>query len=226
MKRIYIPTASSDDWQRFLAEPTKQWRPGYSAKELADCWERADGFPAAVQAVFKDSSEPALRELTLLLAIPEFKVDLPPAGGRPSQNDLFVLARAGDGQLAVIMVEGKVAEAFGPMLSYWWKDGTSGKQERFDFLCRTLGLPNELPPEIRYQLLHRTASAILTAREFRATYAILLVHSFSAEHAWLADYQAFLALMGASGAVGKLVEIPGHKKPRLYAGWVADKPQV
>ena len=49
MKHIYIPTASSDDWQQFLAEPTKQWRPGYSAKELADRWENAEGFPSAVQ---------------------------------------------------------------------------------------------------------------------------------------------------------------------------------
>jgi hypothetical protein len=225
MKHIYIPTTSSDDWRRFLAEPVKQWRPGYSAKELADCWESADGFPSAVQAVFKEAPEPALREMTLLLAIPEFKVDLPPEGGRPSQNDLFVLARAGGGQLAVIMVEGKVAEAFGPMLSYWWKDGTPGKQERFEFLCRTLGLPKELPPETRYQLLHRAASAILSAREFHAAYAILLVHSFSAEHAWLADYQAFLDLYGVKAGSGELVEIPGHKKPRLFAGWVGDQPQ-
>ncbi len=56
MKRIYIPTASSDDWQHLLAEPTKQWRPGYSAKELADCWDNAEGFPSAVQAMFKEAS--------------------------------------------------------------------------------------------------------------------------------------------------------------------------
>jgi hypothetical protein len=225
MKHIYIPTASSDDWRRFLAEPNKQWRSGYSAMELAECWERADGFPARVQAVFKNAPEPALRELTLLLAIPEFKVDLPPVGGRPSQNDLFVLARAGDGQLAAIMVEGKVEETFGPMLSYWLKDGTPGKQERFSFLCKTLGLAEKLPPETRYQLLHRTASAILTAQEFNATYAILLVHSFSAGHAWLTDYQAFLDLYGVKGGLGELVEIPGHKKPHLFAGWVADPPE-
>jgi hypothetical protein len=225
MKHIFIPTASSDDWQRFLAEPVKQWRTGYSAKELADSWENADNFPSPVKKVFADAPETALREMTLLLAIPEFKVDLPPAGGRPSQNDLFVLARAGDGQLAVIMVEGKVAETFGPMLSYWWKDGTPGKQERFDFICQTLGLPKDLPVEIRYQLLHRTASAILTAREFHAAYAVLLVHSFSLEHAWLADYQAFLDLYGIKAGLGEVVEIPGHKNPRLFAGWVADKPQ-
>ena len=88
-----------------------------------------------------------------------------------------------------------------------------------------LGFRRNCPPETRYQLLHRTASAILTAREFHAAYAVLLVHSFSVEHAWLADYQAFLELFGVKGDVGELVEIPGHKKPRLFAGWVADKPQ-
>lgn len=225
MKRIYIPTEKSEDWRTFLAEPEKQWRKGYSARELAECWESADGFPTAVQAMFKGAPEPALRDLTLLLAIPEFKVDLPPTGGRPSQNDLFVLARASDGQLAVIMVEGKVAEAFGPKLSDWWKEASPGKQERYSFLCRTLGLAEMIPPETRYQLLHRTASAILAAREFNAAYAIVVVHSFSTEHAWLADYLGFLKLFGVKGAVGKLVEIPEHKMPRLFAGWVADKPQ-
>jgi hypothetical protein len=41
-------------------------------------------------------THPALTDLELLLAIPEFKVSLP--GGRAaSQNDFFVLARSPDG---------------------------------------------------------------------------------------------------------------------------------
>ena len=30
--KVYIPTTGPDDWQRFLADPAKQWRTGFSAK--------------------------------------------------------------------------------------------------------------------------------------------------------------------------------------------------
>jgi hypothetical protein len=225
MKRIYIPTSSPNDWRRFLAEPDMQWRAGYSARELAECWEHADGFPPGFKSLFTKSPIPALRELELLLAIPEFKVELPPERTHPSQNDLFVLARTTDGQLVVIMVEGKVAETFGPTLETWLMECTPGKLERLEFLCKTLGLKKEPPPLIRYQLLHRTVSAILTAREFNATYALMIVHSFSPVHAWLEDYQAFLGLFDAKGDAEQLTEIQGHKHPRLYTGWVSDQPR-
>jgi hypothetical protein len=224
MKRIYIPTTSPNDWRRFLAEPEIQWRKGYSARELAECWEQADGFPSSVKQLFAGSPTPALCELELLLAIPEYKVDLP-GGIHASQNDLFVLARTTDGQLVVIMVEGKLAETFGPTLGTWLMECTPGKLERLEFLCKTLGLRKEPPPEIRYQLLHRTVSAILTAREFNAVYALMIVQSFSPGHAWLEDYQAFLGLYGVNGEVGQLTEIPGHKHPKVYTGWVSDKPR-
>ena len=116
-----------------------------------------------------------------MLAIPEYQVDLP-GGKRPSQNDLFVLARAKDEQLVAIMIEGKVAEPFGPTLEGWLKGGSKGKQTRLKFLCDMLGLSNEPPSHVRYQLLHRTASAIIESKRFNAKYAMMIVHSFSPEH--------------------------------------------
>ena len=115
MNHIYIPTQSPADWRHLLAQPEKHWREGYSAMALAECWERADGFPAEFQALFTTAVDPGLREVELLLAIPEYKVSLP-GGRRASQNDLFVLGRAQDGSLVTIMVEGKVAEPFGERL--------------------------------------------------------------------------------------------------------------
>jgi len=109
MNHIYIPTSSPEDWRHLLAEPEKQWRSGYSAKTLAECWEMSNGFPEELLDLFSRSTNPALNKLELLLAIPEYQVNLP-GGRRPSQNDLFVLARASDGQMVTIMVEGKVAE--------------------------------------------------------------------------------------------------------------------
>ncbi len=222
MNHIYIPTSSPGDWRKFLAEPEKQWRSGYSAKELAECWERSNGFPAEFQKLFSESENQNLNELELLLAIPEYQVDLP-GGRRPSQNDLFVLARAKDEQLVAITVEGKVAEPFGDTLEAWLKDASKGKQTRLKFLCDVLGLSVGPPSHVRYQLFHRTASAIIEAKRFNAKYAMMIVHSFSLEHKWFADYQEFLGLFEVAGQVNKLVKLPHPENISVYAGWVVGK---
>ena len=219
MKRIYIPTSSADDWRKFLAEPDKQWRSGYSAKELAECWEQANGFPEELQSIFSKSGNQIFSELELLLAIPEYKVDLPD-GKRPSQNDLFVLARTKDGHLASIMIEGKVSEPFGDTLEVWLKDSSEGKKDRLQMLCEILGLQNPPPLNIRYQLFHRTASAILVARQFNAKYALMIVHSFSPEHKWFSDYQDFLGLFGVASKINELVELPEAEGKKIFTGWV------
>ena len=222
MNRIYIPTSSSDDWRKFLAEPEKQWRSGYSAKELAECWEHSDGFPLEFQKLFSSSKNPAVHELELLLGIPEYQVDLP-GGRRPSQNDLFVLARAKDCQLVSIMVEGKVSEPFGDTLEIWLKDASEGKKKRLEFLCDTLGLLSMPPLNIRYQLLHRTASAIIEAKRFNARYAMMIVHSFSSVHKWYSDYQDFLHLFGLASKPNELIEIKESEGIQLFTGWVSGK---
>ena len=219
MNHIYIPTQSPADWRRLLAQPEKHWREGYSAMALAECWERADGFPAEFQALFATAVDPALREVELLLAIPEYKVSLP-GGRRASQNDLFVLGRAQDGSLVTIMVEGKVAEPFGERLQDWKVDASEGKLTRLKYLWQVLGLPAEPPGHIRYQLLHRTASAVCEARRFNSRAALMVVHSFSPERAWFEDYQAFVGLFGARGEANQLVELRQMEGVQLYAGWV------
>lgn len=221
MSPIYIPTTRAEDWRALLADPQKQWRAGYSAKELAECWQRAEDFPPEFLRLFAGADNPALHQLEPLLAIPEYQVRLPD-GKRPSQNDLFVLARARDNQLAAIMVEGKVSEPFGPTLKDWQKDKSAGKARRLDLLCDILGLV-EPPQSIRYQLLHRTASAILTAKKFNAGYAMMVVHSFSPQHKWLDDYLAFLGLNDVTGEVGKLTRLTEKDGIQIYAGWAAGK---
>lgn len=221
MTRIYIPAQSAEDWRQFLAAPEKQWRIGYSARELAECWQSAPGFPESFQSLLSGAEHPALRKIDLLLAIPEHKVDLP-GGGRASQNDLFVLGKAADGELVSIMVEGKAGEPFGETLESWLVNASPGKRARLEFLCETLGLSREPPGQIRYQLFHRTVSAILEARRFNARYAMMIVHSFSPEKAWFADYEAFVGLFGVSTRPGRLVELPGVPTLRLFAGWVSE----
>ena len=171
---FYMPTKGADDWKLGLAEPEKQWRAGYSAYALAHAWEDAQGFPPEVEAVFAGS---IFQDSEFLLALPEHKVPMP-AKGADSQNDLFVLAKTTSGDLASIAVEGKVSETFGTTLA-GWNTGSANKLERLQSILDIIGLPYDIPDTTRYQLLHRTASAMVEAQRFNAKHALMLVHSFS-----------------------------------------------
>ena len=136
-------------------------------------------------------------------------MDLPPKGGRPSQNDIFVLGKFGN-RLVSIAVEGKVNETLGPTVAEKRKDMSPGVKERLEFLIDLLQLKDKELDLVRYQLLHRTASALIEADRFSATApgvalppasmqscasnALMLVHSFSQEHKWFEDYAAFVGL--------------------------------
>ena len=217
-KKIFIPTSSADNWQQFLAEPEKQWRTGYSARTLAYCWENADGFPLEVKSVFANSNVRALETVQMLMAFPEYKVDLP-GGGRPSQNDLFVIAKCTDGELMTIAIEGKVSEPFGPTVGEWNPTESQGKIKRFEFLQNLFGL-KEIPYDIRYQLLHRAASAIIEAQRFKAKRAIMLIHSFSPKILWLDDFQAFAKLFDVHAEPDHLYFIKSINEIEFYVSWV------
>lgn len=220
---ILIPTTGPDDWRRLLASPEKHWRTGYSARALAYCWQAAGGgLPGSVAAVLSGSGVAALRDLDCLLVLPEHKVPLP-GGGRASQSDIWVLAKGGEG-LVSIAVEGKVVESFGPTLGEWLVDASPGKAGRLAFLCATLGLAGQPADDVRYQLLHRAASAVVEARRFGARHALFLVHSFSQEKRWLADFQRFAGLFGAEPAAEAVCRLgslgSGDAAVTLHAAWV------
>lgn len=218
MNTIFVPSNGPDDWRIFLGDPVKHWRTGYSAKALAHCWEEAYGFPTSIKDLVTSLSDPDLTNIQPLLAIPEHKVPLP-GGGNPSQNDVFVLARS-DTALISICVEGKVNESFDKTLAEWGPDSTPGKRSRLDYLADLLGLTGQDIGHLRYQLLHRIASAIIEAKRFHAPIAMMLVHSFSQEHLWFEDYAAFVvALCGKTPAIGQLVDAGSKSGFRLFLGW-------
>jgi hypothetical protein len=165
MSRIHIPSAGPESWKQFLAKPDLHWATGYSARTLAHCWEAASGLPPEIALLFR----PLLGEPELLLALPEHKVPLP-GGSADSQSDVFALVKT-NGGLVACTIEGKVDEPFGPTVGEWSIDASSGKRERLGFLCGLLGLKDPPPPHIRYQLLHRTDSAIIEAERFHAAAA-------------------------------------------------------
>lgn len=214
MSNIYVATSEANDWARFLADPVKHWRTGYSARTLAHSWQEAQGFPAEVARVLATRFE----DLEMLIGLPEHQVALP-GGGRPSQNDIWVLARSGR-ELVSIAVEGKVGEAFGPTIADWSVDASAGKTARLAFLIRELGLPAAPGGAVRYQLLHRAASAVIEARRFCARNAVMLVHSFSQSQQWFEDYAAFGALFGVELKPGSIVQVAESDGVLLYLAWV------
>lgn len=218
MNKIFIPANNPEDWKSLLAEPDKQWKTGYSAKALAYCWQEADGFPEEVRNVFIKSGIELFQNIELLLAFPEYKVPLS-GGARPSQNDIFVLAK-GNNELVSIMVEGKVSEPFGETIAEWIGHASKGKQKRLKCLLNELQLRDSQIGAIRYQLLHRTASAVIEAKKFNAQNALMLVHSFSQATEGFADYCRFLALFGLKGEENSLVLAKNVNGIDLYFSWI------
>jgi hypothetical protein len=216
MSKIYKPTAGAADWQGFLADPDKQWRTGFSAKTLAHCWEAGNGLPTEIASILR----PLGADLELLLALPEYKVALPGTARGESQNDVFALVRAG-GKTFAVMVEGKVSEPFGETLGDWLQNASDGKRDRLAFMSKLLGLTLPLPNDIRYQLLHRTASAVIEAQRFNTEAAVMLVHSFSSDRKWFGDFVRFASLFGVSLTTpNELFPLRANAKPPLYVGWV------
>jgi uncharacterized protein DUF6946 len=178
MTNFFAPADRADDWQQLLAKPNLHWKTGYSAKSLAYRWTEANGFPAEVAVVLSSASDESIRDLEFLLGFPENDVDLP-GGKRPSQNFVFVLAKSARG-LVTIAVEGRVSEPFDLPIKERFTHPTPGQIERLEFLCNLLDLEINEIGYIRYQLLHRFASALIEASRFGASQAIMLVHSFTA----------------------------------------------
>jgi Domain of unknown function (DUF6946) len=218
MPRILLFTSKPDDWRAWLADPGGQWRRGYSARTLAYSWEASDGFPLEIATVLGQATDPLLANMSPILAVPEFKVPLP-GGGRASQNDIFVLGRSYAGPVC-IMVEVKVEESFGPTLGEWRPASSPGKSKRLGFLLHTLGITTVPGGDIRYQLLHRAALAILTGEQFHARASILLVHSFSGRKTGWRDYERFVRLFGRQAIADTVQRLSTACSIPLFAAWV------
>lgn len=217
MSKIFIPTNKPEDWKVFLADP-RHWKTGFSARSLAYCWQEADDFPKCVRSIFKKSGVDIFKDIELLFAFPEYKVPL--AGGqRSSQSDIFILAKSGQ-QLITIAVEGKVAEDFGQTVDEWRlkKDERTHKEERLKFLLQEICMGN-VSGNVRYQLLHRSASAIIEAKRFNAKNTLMLIHSFSQTYEHFEDYSKFLSLFGLIGEKDNLAGPININGINLFFGW-------
>ena len=218
MKRIYVPTQGPTDWKHLLAKPDRHWKQGFSAMTAAACWDAAaTALPLEVRRTLDEAEVPALKNLRLLTALPEWETPLP-GGDRPSFTDVMAITRNELG-LAVIAVEAKINEPFGPTVGEKRARATPGQAHRLAYLESLLDVSNAFAGNVRYQLLHRTASAVLTARQFHAATAILLIHSFSSTAKWRDDFEAFCVAIGADFVSPNVYRVSRFSSPALFLAW-------
>lgn len=216
MKRIFVPTVSGADWQRLLAKPKLHWKRGASAMTAAAAWEAAaDRLPPEVSALLNSANDASLANLELLAALPEWEVSLP-GGETTSHTDVLALCR-NDSGLCIVAVEAKVNEDFGPLIQEKRINPSTDQAERLKYLETLLGV--SFHDKIRYQLLHRTVSALLTGRAFHAHTAVMLVHSFGSRESLKVDFADFCAALKARQVSPGFYCAGSFKQPRLFLGW-------
>ncbi|UCZ54978.1 hypothetical protein LGQ02_09750 [Bacillus shivajii] len=127
-----------------------------------------------------------------------------------------------------MMVEGKVSEPFGETVETWkGVNPSNGKRKRLDYLLNLLNLQEETVLNKRYQLLLRTASALIEAHNVIAKNAVMLVHSFSEKGEGFEDYAAFVELFHLSPKKNNIVGPVLLKGVNIYFGWVTgEKTQI
>lgn len=210
MGKFFVPSKGILSWKEYLADPLKQWKKGCSAFELAVSWENANNFPYTVDNVFKNSNITIFHNIEVLFGFPS------------SQTDLYILAKARN-ELIPMMIEGKVAEPFGKTVDSWLGDNPSeGKRKRLAYLLQLVALEEESVKKIRYQLLHRAASAFIEANRVNAHNALILVHSFSNTAAWFEDFVAFVELFHISPKQNTIVGPIQFNHVNLYFSWITD----
>jgi hypothetical protein len=223
--RIFVPSYGPADWRARLADPLLHWKRKKSAWELAVSWESrretVSGLPPEVESAL--NAHPLFSSARLLLAIPEHRVTLDDER-RPSQNDLWALLAVNAGIVSVA-IEGKAGEEFDKTISEWLKKDSEGKRERLAFLTSTLGLEDAPGGHIRYQLLHRSASALIEAKRWGLKSALMLVQSFSESDSSWSDYSNFVQLLGITPQRGGVAGPRNVEGVSFFAAWV-DSPHA
>lgn len=219
MSRILVPSTGAENWRAFLAKPDLHWAVGYSARTLAHAWEAATVLPSEIEAIL----DPVFGSVEPLVIMPEHKTPLP-GGKRESQPDVFTLLRHPAGTIACT-IEGKVNEPFGPTVAQQMANASPGRTARLAYLCELLGIA-DCPTDVHYQLLHRTASALVEAERFCTSDAAMIVHSFSPERRWFDAFERFCGVLGCGKVeTGEAKVLRMSSGKRLVLGWACGDPK-
>lgn len=226
MNRLFIPTLGPTDWRRLLADPGKQWRETKSAWEAAVSWEGARATPRGLPSEVADLFDlyPEFQGASLLFGVPEHQVVLD-GGGHASQTDFWALLSTPVGVVSV-SVEAKAGESFDQTVRKWIANPPkgSGKPRRLKQLCSILQLTEEQSHDCRYQLLHRSVSAILEAQRFQLSTALFLVQAFGDNTSSFDDYCVWAKLLGVSPVENSIHNVGLRSGVTLWIGWLSVMP--
>ncbi len=216
-----IPLANAEDVKTLLAQEY-QWKEHRSAFEAANSWFDADGIPPSIRAVLSNASNWASAELVKATFEKQTPLD---KHGRPSQTDVLAIVRLESGP-AILGVEAKVNETFGPTVDVWRAGGSDGKHKRIAGLAERLEIAPDIIGPLRYQLFHRSAAALIEAEAAGAKDAALVIQSFGdvTLRAGFDDFQAFAQAIGAPvhepGGFSREIVRSGI---RFRLGWAQDQ---
>ena len=120
-------------------------------------------------------------------------------------------------------MEAKVLEDFGPLLATKRAECSPGQGDRLTYLHSLLRV-ERFDDTIRYQLVHRTASALLTASEFHASVAVMLVHAFDTPAAQRGEFEAFRKALDADEIAPLVYRAKQFQGPALFLVWCDGDP--
>jgi hypothetical protein len=216
IRRLHVPMRAAADVIPHLGKP-HHWKEGRSAKLLVDQWWAANALPASIIGLLNQADE--WRGAELVDAFVERQTDL--KDGRPShsQSDLLAIVALAD-CLGIVAIEAKVDEGFDKTVGEWLVSGGAGKAVRLAKLCDLFGRKPADVAGLRYQLFHRTASAILEARRYRARQAVMIVQSWCPSASGISDFLAFLHAIDVPCEIpGKLSDARVFDGVALRVGW-------
>lgn len=217
IERRYTPTKGKCDWGRVV--PKLHWKPGKSACRIASAWEKSNpNLPPEISGLFD-------APVKLLIATPEHNTPLKGRGGA-SRTDVFALV-CKNGEKCALAVEGKVEEPFGNETVEEWlksKNHSDNRITRLSHILCQLDLSYQEAKDIPYQLLHRTACAVIEAKRFGVPCAAMVVHSFSCHPNGFGDFENLLCALRVEKPVtaGKLYKVAKGNIPSgipLFIGW-------
>lgn len=219
IRRLNAPLKKPEDAIPHLGAP-HHWKEGRSAKCLIDQWWSANDLPTRIRKILDQA--PEWRDAEVLDAFIERCTNL--EDGRPShsQSDLLAVIGLGDG-LGIVSIEAKVDEGFDRTVTEWLAKPSAGKVERLSKLCDLFRLVPADVGSLRYQLFHRTASAIIEAKRYRAKNATMIVQSWSESNDGYDDYVAFFDAIGVViPGIGKLSDAMIIDGVSLRTAWSAE----
>lgn len=208
------PLRNIADWIETVGK--KNYKLGYSAFECCQSWKSiSNQLPEPLSRILSKSGIEVFRDIKPLWVIAEHPVFLDSLK-TPSRNDIMAFCENAADEKIAIAVEAKCREPFAERVNKWitlpdapilprqgklfpdTMQPVPRKVRRLQFLNMVLGIEIQPDSHLRYQLLHRTASAIIEGRNLSARAAVMVVQAFTASVENFFDFSDFCDTLGLS----------------------------